>query len=238
MCGCAGVNIVSAILCRVGDQAAALAVCLAAVVDELTGSGRATVAFDGPDAAGKTWLADQVAAEMSVPCCRASIDGFHAPATVRRERGDLSAEGYYRDSFDYQALTRRLLAPFRDGATEVETSVFDHRRDQRDSEIALLEPRGALLVDGVFLLRPELRDQWTLAIYLHVSEQVTLTRARQRDLASFGSEDAIVARYERRYLPGQALYRAEANPQQAAHIVIDNDDLTSPKILKWAPPPR
>jgi hypothetical protein len=31
---------------------------------------------------------------------RVSIDGFHPPRELRVQRGDLSAEGYYRDSFD------------------------------------------------------------------------------------------------------------------------------------------
>jgi uridine kinase len=220
----------------VGDQSATLAHRLAVVVDELTDSGPVTVAFDGPDAAGKTWLADLVAAEMSAPVCRASVDGFHAPAEARARRGHLSAEGYYRDSFDYDALTRRLLTPFRAGAAEVETKVFDYRTDMRDPRPTQIGPGTALLVDGVFLLRPELRDQWTLRIYLHVSEQETLARALQRDLALFGSEQALLARYQRRYLPGQALYRAEASPHECAHIVIDNDDPRSPNIVKWKPP--
>ena len=99
MCGRAGGGLF-AMLVRVGDRATALVPRLAALVDELAASGRATVAFDGPDTAGKTWLADQVAAQLSVPVCRASIDDFHAPAAVRRRRGELSAEGYYRDSFN------------------------------------------------------------------------------------------------------------------------------------------
>lgn len=228
----------SAILVSVGDRAAALARRLAGVVDELADSGRATVAFDGPDAAGKTWLADRVAAEVSVPVCRASVDGFHAPAAVRRRRGELSAEGYYRDSFDYDALTECLLVPFRDGAAQVQTQVFDYRGDERDGRSVPIGPCAALLFDGVFVLRPELRQEWTLAVYLQVSERETLARARRRDLALFGSEQALIARYERRYLPGQALYRAEANPQGVAHIVIDNDDPTSPHILRWEPPAR
>lgn len=222
----------------VTDPAAALARELARIVDELAHAGRAMVAFDGPDAAGKTWLADRVAAAASVRTCRASTDGFHAPRAVRQRRGRLSAEGYYRDSFDYVALEQRLLTPFHEGAAAVETAIFDYRTDEPVSRPALIEPRIVLLIDGVFLLRPQLRDWWTLAVYLHVSEQESIDRAHRRDLALFGSEAAVAERYERRYLPGQALYRAEAAPHDAAHIVIDNEDPASPLIVKWEPPAR
>ena len=70
------------------------------------------VAIDGVDAAGKTMLADELATVLAVsdrPVVRASIDGFHNPAVVRRRREDALPEGYYYDSFDYDALLRELL---------------------------------------------------------------------------------------------------------------------------------
>lgn len=217
-------------------DACSLADRIALLIADLDGAHRPTVAFDGPDAAGKTWLADEVARRADIPVCRASVDGFHAPPDVRRRRGAFSPEGYYRDSFTYESLIRELLVPFRSGADVVRTAVFDFRADTEEHTVTHVGRRAALLFDGVFLLRPELRDQWTLRIYLRVSEDVTLARALRRDHALFGSEEAVIERYRLRYLPGQALYRREARPQNQAHIVIDNDDPARPKILKWVPP--
>ncbi len=45
------------------------------------------------------------------PVIRASLDGFHNPSVVRYERGRLSPEGYYLDSFNYRALLDNLLLP-------------------------------------------------------------------------------------------------------------------------------
>lgn len=90
---------------------------LAGVIAGLApGRPRLAVAFDGPDAAGKTTLADRVARRLGQPVIRAGADGFHQPRQVRYQRGGLSPDGYYRDSFDYPAITGRCLAPFRDGA--------------------------------------------------------------------------------------------------------------------------
>ena len=199
--------------------------------------GRATVAFDGPDAAGKTTLADAVAAGMGErPVLRASLDGFHRPRAQRMQGDAASAEGYYRSAFDYQALRERLLDPFRAGASVVATAVYDYRSDQADVRlVGQLAADTVLLLDGVFLLRPELRDVWSLRIYVSVSEEVIMQRALTRDVDLFGSAEGVRQRYGQRYLPAQALYRAEADPTAAAHIVIDNDDHSAPKVLTWQP---
>ena len=80
------------------------------IADLASGRPRLAVAFDGPDAAGKTTLADRVARRLGQPVIRAGADGFHQPRQVRYQRGDRSAEGYYRDSFDYPAITGQCLA--------------------------------------------------------------------------------------------------------------------------------
>ena len=54
-----------------------------------------------------------------------------------------------------------------------------------------------------------------------------------RDAVLFGTPDSVEARYRLRYLPGQALYRDEAKPQHAAHIVLDMTDPVEPSIMKW-----
>jgi uridine kinase len=215
-----------------------LAADLAAVVEGIGRRGRTLVAVDGPDAAGKTTLADRIAPLAGRPVVRASIDGFHAPRNVRLRRGDLSPAGCYRDSFDLRRLQERLLAPFARGAADVDVAVFDHRTDRpRQVRVDDVPPDAVLLVDGVFLLRPELRRWWTLGVYLHVPEEVTLARAVERDLPVLGSVAAVEERYRRRYLPAQALYRAEARPTDVAHVVVDTSDPAAPAVLRWSLPP-
>jgi uridine kinase len=194
---------------------------------------RVLVGVDGPDAAGKTILADALAERLPGSVLRASIDGFHQPQEHRLRRGALSPEGYYHDSFDYGALSRLLLEPFRSGEREVVVRAFDVRCETEvPAEPALVEDCAVLVFDGVFLLRPELCALWHMSIYLHVAEDVTLARARQRDLDLFGSEADIELGYRERYLPGQALYRDEADPAAAADVVIDNTEPAAPVVLR------
>lgn len=69
---------------------------------------RGRVGIDGPDAAGKTTLADALAALTGLPRVRA--DDFLAPPEVRYARGPLDPDGYYADAFDLAALRAAVAA--------------------------------------------------------------------------------------------------------------------------------
>jgi uridine kinase len=91
------------------------------------------VAIDGPDAAGKTILADELAPlieRSGRTVIRASIDGFHRPRAKRLARGPESPEGYFRDSFDYPAFRTVLVGPLGPGGNrEYRRRVFDFPTD-------------------------------------------------------------------------------------------------------------
>src|SRR2546426_6785585 len=150
------------------------------------------VAIDGPDAAGKTTLAQELCAllrDHRRPVIRASIDGFHNPARIRYRRGATSPEGYYYDSFNYQALTESLLVPLGPGGSrQYRSAVFDYRRDSEvQIPIRVAEVNAVLLFDGVFLLRSELMEYWDYTVFVEAASENTLARAEQRDAVLFGS---------------------------------------------------
>ncbi len=67
---------------------------LADAIDQPSPDARVIVAIDGPDAAGKTTLADTLAQQVARPALRVSIDDWHNPREVRLRRGDESPVGY------------------------------------------------------------------------------------------------------------------------------------------------
>lgn len=194
------------------------------------------VALDGPDAAGKTTLAQELVAplqERGRAVIRASIDGFHNPASIRYSRGPISPEGYYYDSFNYRALAEFLLTPLGpSGSRHFRAAVFDYRID---SEVPIVtsvaEENAILLFDGVFLLRPEVAASWDFTVFVDASFQVTLARAQERDAVYLGSREEVRRRYEQRYIPGQKLYFAECRPSERAQVVINNNDPSKPLIM-------
>lgn len=193
--------------------------------------GRILVAVDGEDGAGKTVFADNLAAvfaEDGSAVFRASIDGFHRPRAERYVRGRTSPEGYYRDSYDYATFRRVLVDPFRGGATAdagFQLAVFDVDRDEPVASEWVTAPRDAvLIVDGIFLHRPELRGIWHWSVWLDAPLDIRYERMARRD----GTDPDPAAASHRRYRDGMELYLRDADPRRAAAAIVDNTDPAAP----------
>ena len=209
---------------------------LATRISEIELTHPVRVAIDGVDAAGKTTVADELVPyleSMNRPVIRASIDGFHNPTSVRHARGKLSPKGYYLDSFNYNALLTLLLTPLGPAGTlKYTTGVFDYRADREiHRQLISAAPNAVLLFDGVFLLRTELDGHWDFSVFVDASFEVTLGRARERDLNLFGRDEEVLRQYEQRYIPGQKMYLEECQPKHRASVIIDNNDPNNPKIF-------
>ena len=189
------------------------------------------ITIDGVDAAGKTIFAAKLSEELrkrNHTVIEASMDGFHNPRAIRYRMGRDSPEGYYKDSFNINAVKTLLIEPLMDGHL-YRTHAFDYKIDQATPfEGALAEPGSILLFEGVFSLRPELRDFWDYKIYMKISPEESLRRGVERDP---GEKEEIKRRYNVRYMPGQELYKAEAKPLEAADIIVDYTDPEEPRIL-------
>lgn len=191
--------------------------------------GRTALAVDGPDGAGKTTFADDLAAafrRQGFEAFRASIDDFHQPRERRYRDGRHSATGYYRDAFDYSLFRRVLAEPFRmGGSTGFQLRGFDLARDVPFEADWATGPADALLiVDGVFLHRPELRGLWNWSIWLDADPAVRLSRMVARD----GADPDPDAESNRRYSDAQRLYVRDVHPHTSAAAIIDNTDPDAP----------
>ena len=195
------------------------------------GAGVLRAGIDGVDGAGKTTLADALADVLraaGISVIRASVDGFHHPRAVRYRLGRDSPEGFFRDSYDYGALRRSLLDPLSPGGSlRYRTAVFDHRSDRHVHAPEEQAPGGSvLIVDGIFLHRPELRGYWDFSVFLDVPFEISIPRGARR---GEGSPDPL-APENRRYIEGQRLYLRECTPKAHATLVIGYDDPAAPGI--------
>ena len=191
------------------------------------------VGIDGPPAAGKTTLADELAVVLRDEGCdviRATIEGFLFPRAQRHRRGEYSPEGCYFDNHDYEALNRVLLDPLGpDGDGRFQHAIYDKPADEALSRpIVTAAADAVLLFDGVFLMRPEIVDRWDLTIFISTEFERTLDRALIRERDALPTAD-IERRWRERYIPSQEIYFAAERPTDRADIVIYNDDLHQPE---------
>jgi uridine kinase len=186
------------------------------------------VVVDGADAAGKTILADQLAGLLPTPV-RASLDDFHHPRAHRHALGR-SGETVWERSFDYAAIRRELVDPWRSG---VGAAYRPRRHDlATDSWVedgpSRVPAGGVLLVDGVFAQRPELGHPWDLVVYLDVPDAVRVARMAVRDGSSPNPDHPD----QRRYLGAQRIYDVACRPRDAADVVLDNADPDHPSVVR------
>lgn len=201
------------------------------------------IAIDGIDGAGKTTFADELAQRLlglGVRVVRSTVDSFHHPRTVRHRRGATSPVGFYFDSHDLDALRDRLLVPFRRGAgSSVVTAVFDEPTDAAiDAEPRAVGADDVLLFDGIFVQRPELREFWDLVVFLDAAQRVNLQRLELvlSDLPTtpidiVGHVLEWGARIDR-YASGMRYYLDVVDPAQRADVLVDNNDLHHPIIVR------
>ena len=200
------------------------------------------VAVDGIDGAGKSTLADELAADLrrrGVPVLRSTTDSFHHRREVRWAKGVLSPEGFYRDSHDLPRLRELLLDPLTDRPTRpYRAAAFDEPSNAPVDAPSEVAPDAAvLLFDGLFLQREELRHYWDFSIWVDGEHRVTADRTRWASercpagpwgLVAMASSWAILGRY----VGGLRLYIDECRPAEHADVVIDNNDLLAPS-LAW-----
>jgi len=185
------------------------------------------IGIDGLSGAGKTTLVnvleEQVRALGRVPVVL-HIDDFITPRSVRYNDNYEEWYCYYVLQWRYDYLIEQVLAPLRAGE-HVRTQVELYRNSQDDYVLADVEitPGAILLLEGVFLQRPELRSHLDHVIYLDVSQEVRLARLLKRD-TGIGDEQAIIAKHNRRYFPAEDHYLVECEPTKQADLVIAHVD--------------
>ena len=211
------------------------------VLDTVTGLLPATPGFtrigvDGVDGSGKTTFADSLGDHLrglGRDVVRVREDDFLNPRAVRYRLGRGSPEGYVADSYDLDRLRADVLEPFAPGG--------DGRYRDRSLDLAtdtaldppwLQAPAGAVLVlDGMFLHRDELRGAWDVSVLLDVPFEDTCRRMAVRD----GSDPDPEHPSMRRYVGGQRLYLSRCRPAERATVVVDNTDVTDPRVVRVQP---
>ena len=187
---------------------------VAEIADEIRhnyATGRTLVAVDGREGSGQAEFADALVAALEA--------GGTAAARLPMKAFATRAEDEYRDGYDYDDFRTTAVAPFRSGE-----AVMPELRD-RVAPPGLPDelPRDAVLVvDGVFLNRPEISGLWKHSVWLQVPQAETEARLREAGVPD-GEIERIAA--------AQGRYRSHLDPTAKATTLVDNSDPEHPRRI-------
>ncbi|SFR26297.1 uridine kinase [Lentzea waywayandensis] len=210
---------------------------LARIADHLCGvrpGHPVRVAVDGITASGKTTLAreltDAVAARGR-SAAHLSMDGFHNPRAVRHRMGRDSADGYYLDAYDFAAFSRLVLEPLGPGGDlRYRSRIIDLRSDTALDEPPVTAPEDlVLVVDGSFLQR-EL--EWDEVVFVDTPFAVARERGTRRDTELLGALEQAERAFDQRYHAASRRYLDEVGPADRASVVVGNEDVANPVLLR------
>ena len=192
------------------------------------------IGIDGKDASGKTTFADNLSSALQTltnrKIIRISLDNFFQPRAIRSQKTD-QARGCYEDTFDTKGIIENIFNTL-DQSYEYTTKIFDYKTDS-PVEIKLFQagPDAILIIDGVFLHRPEFHGRWDYTVLLEVADEVAIERGAVRDSGRIGGLDLARQKYISRYIASQKIYYTECSPEKKSNLIIDNTDFRNPLVI-------
>lgn len=195
------------------------------------------VAISGKDGSGKTTMADALAtfikATTDREIIRISIDDFMNERKIRYTPTESAGRSCYEYTFNLAGFKKSVLRPLQPSGTwGYRTKIFDHSTDSKQLSPLLQASSSAIvIIDGVFLYKDELTQYWNLRILLETDDETAIERGARRDTVRLGSYEAARQKYIDRYIASQKIYYSEEAPLQKADIIIDNNDVSKPKII-------
>lgn len=183
------------------------------------------VGLSGIDGCGKGYLAKQLEAHLALHAVTSAIinvDGWlNLPA--KRFDANAPAKNFYENAIRFDQFFKQLVLPLRDRRSlqlvadfteETASSYRPHTYDFKDVAV--------VVVEGIFLFKPEYRKHFDLRIWVDCSFPTALARAIGRSQEGLSPANTIAA-YETIYFPAQRIHLAQDQPREHADLIFDND---------------
>jgi uridine kinase len=172
-------------------------------------SGTKLVCIEGLGGAGKSTLAEAVSAALPGEVFVVHGDDFYGPEE-RDWRSWSPRQGYER-YFDHRRTASQLLRPLRSGSAG-RFQRYNWPSNSLDDWIDV-QPNGLVVVEGVYLLRRELRAYWDFAVYVDTPREL-----RQSRLQARGENDES---WISQWTAAEDYYERVERPAEGADLVVN-----------------
>ena len=183
------------------------------------------VGVSGIDGCGKGYLAVQLQAHLALHGVIPPILNIDGWLNLPHKRFDQSAPAvnFYENAIRLDQFFSKLVLPLRDRrsihlvADFVEETASEYRKHSYDYEDV-----SVVLVEGIFLFKPQYRKYFDLTIWVDCSFPTALARAIDRAQEGLSPANTIAA-YDTIYFPAQRIHLARDKPREHADLIFEND---------------
>jgi uridine kinase len=183
------------------------------------------VGISGIDGCGKGYFATQLQAHLALRGVIPAILNVDGWLNLPQKRFDQCAPAinFYENAIRLDQFFSQLVLPLRDRCSvhleadfveETASNYRKHTYDYRDVSL--------ILVEGIFLFKPQYRKHFDLTIWIDCSFQTALARAIERAQEGLSPAHTIAA-YDTIYFPAQSIHLAQDKPRENADLIFEND---------------
>ena len=161
------------------------------------------IGINGIDCAGKTTLAKDLSGRLKQSEINNEIfhiDDFNDPKVEKETYRAFASGNWNENDFD-----------------RYYESIIDFQQAREAVEIAAAK-NEMLIVEGIFIFRPQLKITFNYRIYLEVNVSVALTRFEQR--RRLKGDDRTAGIFEDIWVRAHNKYVSEVNPQKISNLII------------------
>lgn len=203
------------------------------ITQRLIKKGKKIIGINGVDTSGKTIFTRKYSTFLECLGIKNTIlhiDDFHNPSAIRYQ-GEDEIEAYYNNAFNYNQVIDVILKPLQKmGHFDENVLCLNLDSDKYENLIHYkIDEDTILLIEGVLLFREPLLQYLEGKIFLNISFDEVINRAKERDVPKYG--EVFLQKYINKYIPIQKRYLSEEDPMQKSDIIINNQDYLNPRIL-------
>lgn len=189
-------------------------------------AGRASlVAITGIDGSGKGHVSGLLATELrqrGLNIALINIDPWQHPQSVRLSERNPGLH-FYGNAIRWSDLFELLVEPLREHrGIELTSTLIETAVDRYYSHHYSFSGVDLVLLEGIFLLKRELRDRYDQAWWIECSFQTALRRAIARGQEGLAPAETVAA-YSRIYFPAQGYHLVVDAPAAAADGIFINE---------------